>query len=45
MTLLELNLPPSWLAVFAFAWGALWGSFVNVVVYRVPLEMSVVRPR
>jgi leader peptidase (prepilin peptidase)/N-methyltransferase len=29
-------------AVFAF--GLLWGSFLNVVVYRVPREMSVVRP-
>jgi leader peptidase (prepilin peptidase)/N-methyltransferase len=29
-------------AVFAF--GLLWGSFLNVVIYRVPLEMSVVRP-
>jgi leader peptidase (prepilin peptidase)/N-methyltransferase len=30
--------------VLAFAWGAVWGSFVNVVVHRVPREMSVVRP-
>jgi leader peptidase (prepilin peptidase)/N-methyltransferase len=36
---------PLWLlrsTVFAF--GLLWGSFLNVVIYRVPLEMSVVRP-
>jgi len=25
-------------------WGALWGSFVNVVVHRLPLGLSVVRP-
>src|SRR5580658_6872105 len=44
MTLSQLELP-LWLArVFAFVWGCLWASFVNVVVYRVPREMSVVRP-
>ncbi|MSQ85152.1 MAG: prepilin peptidase [Myxococcales bacterium] len=26
-------------------WGALWGSFLNVVVYRVPAGLSIVRPR
>jgi leader peptidase (prepilin peptidase)/N-methyltransferase len=44
MTLRELGLSPWLLRAFAFAWGALWGSFVNVVVYRVPREMSVVHP-
>jgi leader peptidase (prepilin peptidase)/N-methyltransferase len=29
---------------FALLWGALWGSFLNVVVYRVPAGLSVVRP-
>jgi len=36
---------PLWLlrsAVFVF--GLLWGSFLNVVIYRVPRDMSVVRP-
>ncbi len=28
----------------AFAWGLLWGSFANVVIWRVPRGMSVVRP-
>src|SRR5258708_5375521 len=44
MTLSQLDLSP-WLArAIAFAWGCLWVSFVNVVVHRVPREMSVVRP-
>ncbi len=30
---------------FALLWGALWGSFLNVVVYRVPAGLSVVKPR
>jgi leader peptidase (prepilin peptidase)/N-methyltransferase len=44
MTLSEIALPTALLRVFAFAWGAMWASFVNVVVHRVPREMSVVRP-
>jgi leader peptidase (prepilin peptidase)/N-methyltransferase len=36
---------PAWfLPGAAFAFGLLWGSFLNVVIYRVPREMSVVRP-
>lgn len=39
------GLVPLWLARFGvFAFGLLWGSFLNVVIYRVPREMSVVRP-
>jgi leader peptidase (prepilin peptidase)/N-methyltransferase len=40
---------PWQLAVFslcaAFVFGALWGSFLNVVIARVPLRQSVVTPR
>lgn len=34
-----------WAKIAAFVWGALWGSFANVVVHRVPLGLSVLRPR
>jgi leader peptidase (prepilin peptidase)/N-methyltransferase len=38
-------LVPLWLVrVSVFAFGLLWGSFLNVVIYRVPRDMSVVRP-
>jgi leader peptidase (prepilin peptidase)/N-methyltransferase len=29
----------------AFVWGSLWGSFLNVVIARVPMGQSVVSPR
>jgi leader peptidase (prepilin peptidase)/N-methyltransferase len=36
---------PTWfLRGFAVAFGLIWGSFLNVVIYRVPRGMSVVRP-
>jgi leader peptidase (prepilin peptidase) / N-methyltransferase len=38
------DLPPWLLRAFAFAFGLVWGSFLNVVIYRVPRDMSVVRP-
>jgi leader peptidase (prepilin peptidase)/N-methyltransferase len=38
------DLPPLFLRVVAVCFGLIWGSFLNVVIYRVPREMSVVRP-
>lgn len=32
-----------WLAL-SFVWGAIWGSFLNVVIHRLPHGHSVVRP-
>ncbi|WP_437675597.1 prepilin peptidase [Sorangium sp. So ce131] len=38
------DFPPWFLRAFAVCFGLLWGSFLNVVIHRVPRELSVVRP-
>lgn len=38
------DFPPWFLRAFGGLFGLLWGSFLNVVIARVPLGMSVVRP-
>lgn len=43
-TLIEILLSP-WLRLAAFVWGALWGSFANVVIHRLPEGQSLVKPR
>jgi leader peptidase (prepilin peptidase)/N-methyltransferase len=43
-TLIEILMSPM-LRLAAFVWGALWGSFANVVIYRLPAGLSVARPR
>ncbi len=37
--------PPALLLSFAFVFGAIVGSFLNVVIYRLPLDLSVNEPR
>ncbi len=32
------------LQLYAFVWGAVWGSFLNVVIHRMPLGASLVYP-
>ncbi len=38
------DLPVGFMRGVVIVFGLLWGSFLNVVIYRVPLEMSVVTP-
>jgi leader peptidase (prepilin peptidase)/N-methyltransferase len=42
--MLAADLPPWFIRSAAFVFGALWGSFFNVAIYRWPREMSVVSP-
>jgi leader peptidase (prepilin peptidase) / N-methyltransferase len=38
------DIPLAFMRIVALVFGLLWGSFLNVVIYRTPREMSVVRP-
>ena len=40
----QSNFPWVW-SIWIFIFGACWGSFLNVVVYRMPRNLSVVKPR
>ena len=42
--MLELLIVPPYGWIFAGVWGALWGSFFNVAIFRIGLYESVVRP-
>lgn len=44
MTFSQAQAPLWAIRVLCFVWGCLWGSFVNVVIYRLPRDMSVVWP-
>ena len=44
MTLTLADLPPPLLRVAALAFGLCWGSFCNVLIHRMPRQMSVMRP-
>jgi leader peptidase (prepilin peptidase)/N-methyltransferase len=44
VTIAEVALSPWFVRACAIVFGLVWGSFLNVVIYRVPREMSVVRP-
>jgi leader peptidase (prepilin peptidase)/N-methyltransferase len=38
------DVPTSFLRVLALCFGLIWGSFLNVVIYRLPRDLSVVHP-
>ena len=42
---MQHQLPHTLFAIYAFILGALTGSFLNVVILRLPKEQSIVRPR
>ena len=42
--MLATELPAWFVRILAFVFGATWGSFFNVAIYRWPREMSVVSP-
>lgn len=42
--MLAADLPALFVRLVAFSFGAIWGSFFNVAIYRWPREMSVVSP-
>jgi leader peptidase (prepilin peptidase) / N-methyltransferase len=42
--LLLIDFPPLFLRVFAVLFGLIWGSFLNVVIHRLPRGMSLSRP-
>jgi leader peptidase (prepilin peptidase)/N-methyltransferase len=44
VTIAEASLSSWFVRTCAIVFGLVWGSFLNVVIYRVPREMSVVRP-
>jgi leader peptidase (prepilin peptidase)/N-methyltransferase len=44
VTLAELDVAPWLVRALAFVFGSVWGSFVNVVIYRVPRDLSVAYP-
>ena len=39
-----VDFPPIFLRVVAVLFGLIWGSFLNVVIHRLPRDMSLVRP-